>query len=473
MTANPLEAEAAVIGAILIDARCSGEVAQLLQPEDFALEINRGLYQAVLKLERQNKPIDAVTVRDEALSMGVQVSDQYILQLMDVTPTAANVSEYAKIARDGALRRRLRSILEQTQDVLAAGAEPPHDVLAQMLRSLDAVQQDGMTDDLLTPDDAMLAFYTHRGNVESGRRSGCLRTGYQDLDNLLGGGLLASGMYVLAARPGMGKTTFAVNIADRLARGGVPVLFVSLEMDPEQLDAKRISRETGIPASRLLMSVLDPEEQTKVAEAADLLRSYPVYLNRRPSVTVGQIESMARRIKGLGLIVIDYIGKITPDDPRRSRYEYTTEISGGIKTMARRFRVPVLALCQLNRNAAARSDPTPTLSDLRDTGAVEQDADGVIFLHRKDYFGKKNDEQKRDERKCETADLQVIVDKNRHGPVGACSLVFDMRSSKMITSRTMPTVSAEVPKPRQKPRQESFWKGLSPWETENEGSADE
>lgn len=425
MTADQINAESTVIGSILIDPRCLGAAAALLQPQDFALEINRTLYRAALKLDREGKPADLMLLLEECRRMGAEVSREYIVELMDLTPTAANVEEYARLTREASLNRGGRAVYEAGLSALESHV-PVQEVLLETQRKIDALLQEGPAQDLVAPDEAMLAFYSHRERVDGGKGSGFLRTGYQDLDENLGGGLLASGMYVLAARPGMGKTTLAVNIADRLARDGTGVLFVSLEMDPEQLEAKRLSRETGIPASQLLMGVLNEEQQAKVAEAADVIRSLPVHLNRRDAVTVAQIEAMARKVRGLGLIVIDYLGKVAPEDRRRSRYEYTTEISGDIKTLARRFRIPVLALCQLNRETAGRKDPTPVLSDLRDTGAIEQDADGVIFLHREDYYRSGSGE---------AADLQVIVAKNRHGPVGECRLAFDMAASKMTTSR--------------------------------------
>lgn len=432
MTANPLAAEGAVVGSILLDQRCLEAVARILRPEDFALEINRVLYETALRLDREGRAADIVTLKQEVLRQGVEVSDAYLLERMDVTPTAAHVEEYARIVRESALGRRLMDALEQGLTSLQEHTAP-REVLTQAVRALAELQQEGAVSDLVGPDEAMLSFYAHREQVESGAAAGYLRTGYQDLDEQLGGGMLAGGMYILAGRPGMGKTTLALNIVDRLAASRYPVLFVSLEMDTDQLEAKRLARVTGIPGSRLLMSPLTEEEHTQVMEAAEMIRALPVQINRRETATVTQIETMARQVPGLRLIVVDYLGKVVPEDRRRSRYEYTTEISGDIKAMARRFRVPVLVLAQLNRAPTDRRDPTPQLSDLRDSGAIEQDADGVILLHREDYYTREDASSR-----GATADLQVIVSKNRHGPVGECSLAFDLAGSKMTTSRRGP-----------------------------------
>ena len=431
MTGQSLEAEHAGLGSILIDSRCLGTVARILRPQDFGMELNQELYQAILRLDRAGKSVDPVTVLDEALRSGVEDPRSYLLGLMDITPTAANVEEYARIVREGALRRGAAGVSEYIAGELSAHS-PTQDILMEAARRIEALQKEGVEEELLDPDSAILAFYDHRERVYQGENAAYVRTGYQDLDEQLGGGMLNGGMYVLAARPGMGKTTLAVNIADRAAQNGKKVLFVSLEMDPEQIEAKRIARETGIAGSRLLMKALTEAEETLVAGTADTLRALPVYFNRRETVTVAQVERMARRVKGLGLIVIDYIGKVHPEPQGRKsgRTEYMTEVSGDIKSLARRFHVPILALCQLNRALADRKDPTPILSDLRDTGAIEQDADGVIFLHQTGCYKTSSG--------GEASDLRVIVAKNRHGPVGECLMTFDLSASKLTTSRRRP-----------------------------------
>lgn len=431
---RPLEAEQAVLGSILVDSRCLKSVIRLLRPQDFSMELNREIYQVILKMDRAGHRIDPVTVLEGMKRAGCYNEDQsrgYILQLMDTTPTAANAEEHSKIVREESLRRGVILISEYIRSAVDKYTAIP-DVLMESIHRLEDLQKDGINETLLDPDSAMLAFYSHRDLVNSGGGA-FVPTGYQDLDKTLGGGMLNSGMYVLAARPGIGKTTLAINIADRLGRSKKPVLFVSLEMDPEQIQAKRLARETGISANRLLMDCLTEEEEKKVADWADVIRSFPVHLNQRDTVTVAQIEQMARQVKGLSLIVIDYIGKIIPEDRgrRTNRVEYMTEISGDIKNLARRFRVPVLTLCQLNRAGADRKDQTPVLSDLRDTGAIEQDADGVIFLHRADYYRSQGSGGL-------TSDLQVIVAKNRHGSVGECTLAFDLAGSKLTTSRRRP-----------------------------------
>lgn len=416
--------EQSVIGAVLLDSRCLPEVERTLSPNDFQLEVDRHLYEAALALERSGAKIDPVTVLDQAAKLGHPVSRDYAMQLMELTPTAANVGEYVRLVREDRLRDGMLSIAEEIRTG-ALAREDPGALLTRAGQSLDALAERGSSGKLSTPADIFMAFYRQREAVESETARGFVCTQYMTLDNLLGGGLLASGLYLLAARPGMGKTTLALNIADRVAQAD-PVLFVSLEMDDEQLAAKRLSRETKIPTQRLLMQRLTDDEEAAVAQAASKLATLPLYANRAPTVTVDDIGVLARSIPGLRLIVVDYFGKIMPssDARRAGRYEYTTEISGALKNLARTMRLPVLVLCQLNREVEQRQDKRPQLSDLRDTGALEQDADGVIFLYRDDYYNAPDNPDA-------PSVLDVVLAKNRHGKTGSCQMAFDMSSSRI------------------------------------------
>lgn len=435
MTTNPLDAENAVIGSILVDARCLGEVRELLRPEDFALTIHQAIYRAAIALERRRSPVDPVTIRGEALKLGADISSQYMLDLMSITPTAANAGAYAKITREASLRRQIATLAKTTLQMTETPADPA-DILHDLSHGVSQLQTEGLNQDLLTPDDQMLRFMEHRNKIDSGEGSAFVPTGFRDIDNLLNGGLLNSGLYYLAARPGMGKTTTALCIADRVASSGKAVLFVSLEMDDEQLSAKRIARITGGNGTRILMkSGLSHKEYEKIAEGCEIIRKTPLYLNNRATATVSQIEDMARKIPGLALIVIDYFGKILPDPQKKwaSRVEYTTEISGGIKNLARKFKVPVLLLAQLNRAVESRLDPCPIFSDLRETGATEQDADGIMFLYRN----------------RETNDLMCNLAKNRHGAPGEIRLLIDFERSEMGTLGREPQKETRKTTPKQ------------------------
>ena len=433
-------AEQTVIGSILVDSRCLPEVERSLRPEDFRLEADRVLYQAALALERAGEKLDPVTILDRARKLDGQVSPQYALQLMEITPTAANVGEYIKLVREDRLRDGVRDMAVAALAEVEARGDPAAIITASQ-RRLDDLATRGSTGKLVSPNEGLLAYYRQRDAVEDGDAKGYVCTGYMALDELLGGGMLNSGLYLLAARPGMGKTTLALNIADRVAQAD-PVLFVSLEMDTEQLSAKRISRETGIPSQKLLMQALTQEEEDRVAAASRKLAGLALWSNAAPTVTVDDIGVLARSVGGLRLIVVDYFGKILPPaEARRSgRYEYTTEISGALKNLARTLRIPILTLCQLNREVEGRQDKRPQLSDLRDTGALEQDADGVIFLYREDYYAARDSVDPN-----VPSVLDVDLAKNRHGSVGGCKLAFSLATSKISGMSYRRKTKDEIP----------------------------
>lgn len=436
MTSNYLDAEQAVIGSILIDPRCLRDVQEILSVDDLGSEANKAIYRAALLLDMMGEAIDPVIIRSETEQMGCAVPAQYMLELMDVTPTAANVKEYARLTRENALRRGVAALAAGIQN-RANDNDDPHDMIADLADGLRRLGQEGMNKGLLNPMDLASRWMDHRIKVDSGQSAAFVPTGYRDLDYILGGGLIASGMHVLAARPGMGKTTFALNIADRVAQRIGPVLFVSLEMDDEQITAKRLARESGIPGSKLLMSALTDEESMKMAQAMDKTRQIPLHVNAKPSATVTEIAALARQIKGIKLIVIDYLGKVarSKETSKASLYESMTQNSADVKTLARTFKVPVLVLCQINRESEKRNDKRPNLADLRDTGAIEQDADTVTFLYRKEYYGNEanKDPFASDEMEC-------IIAKNRHAGTGECKLAFCPATSKFTTTNPDPRV---------------------------------
>lgn len=417
-----ISAENSLVGSILIDPRCLPAVSEIVGPEDMALEINRTIYKAALDLTKEGKAVDPVTLKQRAKLE----SGDYLVSLMEYTGTANNAEMYAQEVRKDSMRRQIIAVAQGVLDGIEA---EPRDVIADVKRKLDEVEKRDTLAELATPDEAMMMFYDHRNEVDSGGK-GCIPTGLKPIDKLLGGGLLNSGLYILAARPAMGKTALALQILDNMAQYG-SILFVSLEMDIDQIEARRIGRVSGMPGDKLLMGRLNEDEYRRVSEAADKIRELPVSINKKESATVTDIGHMARKVENLKCIVVDYLGKITPENKKSGRYEYMTEISGDLKTMARKFHVPVLALAQLNRANTERGNKKPMMSDLRDTGAIEQDADGIIFLHRDDYY---EDKEERDP--WEPSELDIIVEKNRHGRTGACKAAFYMATGRIVPAKT-------------------------------------
>lgn len=416
------EAESGVIGSILIDEGVLPVVSSMLTEDDFALNANREIYKAALALQAEGKPVDPVTI----LSVIGESYSDYLLQTMEITPTAANAEVYAEETRKAAMWRQLKDLGSMLVD--ANTGDDPREAIGQIVKEAERIENMDTKRELTDPCEALLAFFDHRAKIETSAGN-CVRTGYRSIDSLLGGGLLNSGLYILAARPGMGKTTFAIAIADAVAKRGESVLFVSLEMDNEQIMAKRLAGRTGIGASDLMMNRLDDEQYKRVKEASKDLSMAPFYLNRKTWATVEDVRNWARKVKGLRMIVIDYFGLLRAPGKSNSRYEAMTEISGQLKALARSLKVPILCLAQLNRENMNRTQRTPMLSDLRDTGALEQDADGVIFLHRPDYY---STESNSTSIASGPMPLNVILAKNRHGSVGNVELAFYLKTGKIV-----------------------------------------
>lgn len=430
MTTNVLEAEQAVLGSFLIDRRALPAVEEALSAEDFSTELNREIFRAAIALEREGKPADPVLIA-ERIGNDPAVR-AYILQLMETTPTAANVGEYIPLVREASRRRGIQELCHQAKQ-RSEGQEPVEDILVELASEADKLLQDGTSRSVYTTQDCISRFYDHRMAVDQDPAKAFVSTGYSQLNAVLGGGMINSGVYVLAARPGMGKTTMGLNIAENVAKSG-SVLFVSLEMDDKQVTAKRIARASGIPYNKLMMAKLSDEEYLRMTAAMEDLQKSSVDMNVKGTMTIDEIMSLTRKVKDLRLVVIDYFGLIDPGQKGRAgRVEYTTEISGKIKQMAKKLGVPVLLLSQLNREVEKRAEKRPQLSDLRETGALEQDADAVIFLHRPAYYGDRTQL-----RPWDPEDLEVIVAKNRHGAVGECKMVCFMGVNKIASGSNGP-----------------------------------
>lgn len=424
------DAEQAVIGALLIDPRVLPLMEEALSPEDFAMELHRQIYQAAIALDRREQKIDPVTIMEE---LGAAApSREYVYELMNLTPTAANIEAYIPLVRQASQRRGVLELCHRISQ-RAEGPDTAEDILAELANEADKLLKDGANRSIYSTQDCISRFYDHRMAVDQDPAKAFVSTGYSQLNAVLGGGMINSGVYVLAARPGMGKTTMGLNIAENVAKSG-SVLFVSLEMNDKQVTAKRIARASGIPYNKLMMAKLSDEEYLRMTAAMEELQQSSVDMNVKGTMTIDEIMSLTRKVKDLRLVVIDYFGLIDPGQKgRASRMEYTTEISGKIKQMAKKLGVPVLLLSQLNREVEKRAEKRPQLSDLRETGALEQDADAVIFIHRPAYYG-----DRRKLRPWDPEDLEVIVAKNRHGAPGECKMVCFMGVNKIASGANGP-----------------------------------
>lgn len=419
----PENAEASILGCVLLCPDTKTAVSGIITEADFSSPAYGAMFSAAMELDEP----DSTAFHEAVKRRGFTLPDGFFTALGEAAVSRGNVELYAKLLRRDAQRRQLLELGQQMQNLAADFVEDPAEIITTATARLQEIERGSIARDIASPDDSLRAFWEHRKRVESG--AGAVPTGFAPLDAILGGGMLRSGLYILAARPGMGKTTVALQFADSISASVGPVLFVSLEMSLEQIDGKRIARVSGIPSDEILLGNGKNLDYRKIKAATIELKKLPLYISRRPTATVAQIRRMAKRIEGLQCVVVDYLGKITPSNKKLNRNEQVEGISGDLKALAVELGIPVLCLSQLNRENTRRGDTRPQLSDLRDSGAVEQDADGVIMLHREDYYTADETPLK----PWESIKLEIIVRKNRHGrSFGACSAGFFPATGKIV-----------------------------------------
>lgn len=401
-------AEYGVIGSVLLSPGCLDGVREIVSARDFQTEYGRKVFEAFCRLSDGGRGIDPITVTAEA----PDVPEQWLAEVLDVTPTAAHVLEYARQLRK---ERQLTAIRASLGDLTAkaadADAEPAELIVA--MQEAAAQAGEGFAASVIPPDEGLIGFSKHVEDVRKGKKI-TVPTGFPSIDNILGGGMLRTGLYIIAARPGVGKTSLGLIIADLAARSR-RVLFVSLEMSETEILARRCANVSGIRIGRLLHTPLTDEEAEKFSNHMTELGNREFYMNRSNTATVAEIGVMARSCRA-ELVVIDYLGLIRSEERGLSSYERITGISGDLKRLARSLGCPVLCLAQLNRQSEARSDKRPQMSDLRDSGAIEQDADGILLIHRPMLYAKEPLAE------YDGQPFEVEVAKNRHGPTGRATL---------------------------------------------------
>ena len=418
---HSVEAEQAVLGSMLIDPRCVPDVIEQLRPDDFYLKQNKDIYETIYSMFNYSLTIDPVTVLENMRQNGVydeSISRNYILQLMDTTPTAANVKEYIGIMKDKTLLRRLAETAGDLTAMVQQGTDTGADLLEAAEQRIYAIRQ-GRANRGLTPISSVLIDVYDRLTELAANDSPVpgLSTGLIDLDMAISG-LNKSDLVLLAARPGMGKTSMALNILLHAGKfSGKSVAFFSLEMSREQLALRLISNESFVDNKKLVPGKLSENDWEKVAAAADALNRTKILIDDDSTVTVADINAKCRRVEDLGLVVIDYLQLMQSAGGRQyageNRQQVVSDISRALKIMAKELNVPVLCLSQLSRAAEGRTNKRPMLSDLRESGAIEQDADIVMFIYREDYY----------EKETENRNLaECIIAKNRHGETGTVEL---------------------------------------------------
>ncbi len=415
------QAEQAVLGSMLIDADCVKDVMDQLQTQDFYLRTNRDIFETIYQMFVYSKPIDGVTVAGEMEKNGKsnEQTRSYLVQLMEVTPTSANVMEYVRIVQEKSLMRQVAFAAGSITVMVQQGTGSAGDMLEAAEQRIYAIRRgrsaQGMVPVSMVLGDVMsqLAELSARG----GKSVPGLSTGLSAVDAKING-MNKSDLLLLAARPGMGKTSMALNVALSAAReSGKTVAIFSLEMSKEQLVTRLIASEGLVENQRLITGNLRESDWQRIAEAASALSCMDIRIDDNPLLTVADMNAKCRRLENLGLVVIDYLQLMTSAGGKgysgENRQQAVSDISRMLKIMAKELQVPVLCLSQLSRANEKREDKRPMLSDLRESGAIEQDADIVMFLYRDDYYNA--DTEKRNVAEC-------IVAKNRHGETGKVEL---------------------------------------------------
>ena len=415
------QAEQAVLGSMLIDPDCIKDVMDKLRPEDFYLRANRDIFETIYHMFVYSRPIDGVTVAGEMEKTGVYNDNtrDYLLQLMDVTPTSANVMEYVQIVLDKSLMRQVASAAGSISAMVLDGAGDAGDMLEAAEQKVYAIRRGRSAQNMVPVSMVLEDVMAHLAELTAsgGKTLPGLSTGLSAVDAKING-LNKSDLLLLAARPGMGKTSMALNVALSAAReSGKTVAIFSLEMSREQLVTRLIASEGLVENTRLVTGNLRESDWQRIAEAASSLSRMDIRIDDNPLLTVADMNAKCRRLENLGLVVIDYLQLMTSAGGKgyagENRQQAVSDISRMLKIMAKELQVPVLCLSQLSRANEKRDDKRPMLSDLRESGAIEQDADIVLFLYRDDYYN--SDSEKRNVAEC-------IVAKNRHGETGKVEL---------------------------------------------------
>ena len=427
------EAEKAVLGAVFLDPEAIIDASDVLQPDDFYEHANRIVFQAMLNISDREEVIDPVTLQDE-LKKNNQVDDiggiAYVTELSMATPTAAHVTYYAKIVKRKAILRNLISTSQRIIQNAIEGSDDVTDILDDAESQIMGVSQDNASGGFKSIHDVLNTAMEEINSIpDDGNMVTGLPSGFSELDKMTTG-FHDDELIILAARPGVGKTAFALNVAQFVGlKTDKTVAMFSLEMGAEQLVQRMLASEGLIDSQHLRTGQLTDEEWRKLVVAAGSLDNTSIYIDDTPGIKMREIRAKARRLakeKGnLGLIVIDYLQLI--EGPRsESRQQEVSAISRQLKKLAKELHIPVIALSQLSRSVEQRQDKRPVLSDIRESGSIEQDADIVAFLYRDDYYRDERDEDDEGEVEAEedNGEVEVIIEKNRSGTRGTVKLMF-------------------------------------------------
>lgn len=427
-----LDAEASLLGAILIDTDAIVKIADSVRADDFFDDRHKHIYESIVTLYEKHNPIDVLTLSNELKGVGfldMIGGAAYLTELTNFVPTATHVEQYAEIVSQKAIRRRL---IKASQEITGYGfdeAKSLQELIEDAETRLFEVSQRHIKQDVASLESVLTDSFERLDQLHKDK--GTIRgipTGYKDLDNMLAG-LQRSDLFIIAARPAMGKTAFVLNLAHSVAvKAKEPVLIFSLEMSKEQLVDRMLAMESGVDAWALRTGNLTDADFEKIGQAMGTLSEAQIFIDDTPGLTVSDLRTKARRemhMHPLGLIIVDYLQLMSGGSKfgaQANRVQEISEISRGLKIIARELNVPLISLSQLSRSVESRSPQIPQLSDLRESGSIEQDADVVAFLYREDYYNPETERKNI---------MDVLIKKHRSGPVGTVELYFDREKQRI------------------------------------------
>jgi replicative DNA helicase len=426
-----LEAEASLLGAILIDSDALVKIADAISYDDFFDTRHQRIYEAITQLYERRSPIDVLTLADQLKNnayLDLVGGASYLTELTNFVPTASHVEQYAAIVAQKALRRRLIGASEQIVELGYDESKALKELVEEAEAQLFVVSQKHVKQSIVSIETILAESFDRLDDLHKDKNKiRGVPTGFRDMDDILAG-LQRSDLFILAARPSMGKTAFSLNLAHNVATlAKQPVLIFSLEMSKEQLVDRLLSMESGVDAWALRTGNLTDADFEKIGHAMGTLSEAPIYIDDTPGITVSDLRTKARREAHqheLGLIIVDYLQLMSGGSKfggSDNRTQEISEISRGLKGIARELNVPLIALSQLSRSVESRNPQIPQLSDLRESGSIEQDADIVAFIYREEYYNPDTDRK---------AITDILIKKHRNGPTGGVELFFDKEKQK-------------------------------------------
>ncbi len=420
-----LEAEQAVLGSILMEADCIHQVADVLRPEHFYLPEHQAIYNIMLIKMMESSTIDFVTVLESLKSESYFSGEEgkaYLLKLAQIVPSISNIGNYARIVRE---KFDVRSLIHISREIMGDAMDPGVDaslLIDSAEQKIYDIRRDRHLGGLVPIQDVIASNYEMYSKLNSAERDQYvgIPTGISALDEITTG-LNRSDLIIVGARPGMGKTSFALNLARNVAvQQHRKVAVFNLEMSREQMVNRFLSAEARVSSKKLRTGNLTPDEWTRMAYTSSTLCKAPIYLDETANITVPEMKARLRRLKDVDFVVIDYLQLMHSAKKTDNRVQEVSEITRSLKIMAKELNIPVLVCAQLARTTEKQSNHRPGLSDLRESGSIEQDADQVLFLYRDEYYKNEKD----DPSKVEVGTSEVIVSKNRHGELGSVKLAF-------------------------------------------------